>query len=301
MLMNKIFRFKYLSILLLVSLLCCSQGCNLLKNNLDNANLGAFRANNQADLDSLMLSAGRSAAQGMADSAHLIAQNMLIGLKGAMDTLDPDFKKLENQIKQFGSLTQLQIDSLGDLLEKRLDSLKGNLKDEDLALFFTDLLEESVGKLKSSTKTALSDMIAEALKNVDTETLNEKIQIILRGALGDSTKIMAQQLVSGAFQPTVDSVLNRIEKIVQKDVPFVKKQAENLLLALAALSITIIGWVWYQRRRYAKLVGILTYQIDKIPSQELYDELTKRIRNETQKTELEPLLRETLKQQGINT
>ena len=299
--MNKIFRFKYLSILLLVSLLCCSQGCNLLKNNLDNANLGVFRANNQADLDSLMLSAGRSAAQGMADSAHLIAQNMLIGLKGAMDTLDPDFKKLENQIKQFGSLTQLQIDSLGDLLEKRLDSLKGNLKDEDLALFFTDLLEESVGKLKSSTKTALSDMIAEALKNVDTETLNDKIQIILRGALGDSTKIMAQQLVSGAFQPTVDSVLNRIEKIVQKDLPFFKKEAENLLLALAALSITIIGWVWYQRRRYAKLVGILTYQIDKIPSQELYDELTKRIRNETQKTELEPLLRETLKQQGINT
>jgi hypothetical protein len=299
--MNKIFRFKHLSILLLVSLLCCSQGCNLLKKNLDNADLGAFRANNQAQLDSLMLSAGRSAAQGMADSAHLIAQNMLIGLKGAMDTLDPDFKKLENQIKKFGSLTQVQIDSLGDLLEKRLDSLKGNLKDEDLALFFTDLLEESVGKLKSSTKTALSDMIAEALKNVDTETLNEKIQVILRGALGDSTKIMAQQLVSGALQPTVDSVLNRIEKIVQKDVPFVKKQAENLLLALAALSITIIGWVWYQRRRYAKLVGILTYQIDKIPSQELYDELTKRIRNETQKTELEPLLREILKQQGINT
>ena len=112
---------------------------------------------------------------------------------------------------------------------------------------------------------------------------------------------MAQQLVSGAFQPTVDSVLNRIEKIVQKDLPFFKKEAENLLLALAALSITIIGWVWYQRRRYAKLVGILTYQIDKIPSHELYDELTKRIRNETQKTELEPLLRETLKQQGINT
>ncbi|MBK6995985.1 MAG: hypothetical protein IPH31_14075 [Lewinellaceae bacterium] len=40
---------------------------------------------------------------------------------------------------------------------------------------------------------------------------------------------------------------------------------------------------------------MLTYEIDKIPSQTLYDELTKRIRNEAQKNELEPLLRDVLK------
>jgi len=67
------------------------------------------------------------------------------------------------------------------------------------------------------------------------------------------------------------------------------------------LSAAIIGWVWYQRRRYAKLVRVLTYEIDKIPSQTLYDELTKRIRNEAQKNELEPLLRKSLKETGLNT
>ena len=95
--------------------------------------------------------------------------------------------------------------------------------------------------------------------------------------------------------------MKRVEKIVHKDVPFVQRQAKNLLLALGAVAAAIIGWIWYQRRRYAKLVSVLTYEIDKIPSQTLYDELTKRIRNEAQKNELEPLLRDVLKEQGINT
>jgi hypothetical protein len=92
-----------------------------------------------------------------------------------------------------------------------------------------------------------------------------------------------------------------VEKLVRKDVPFIQRQAQQLLIALGLVAMAIIGWFWYQRRRYARLVSLLTYQIDKIPSQELYDELTKRIRSEAQRSELEPLLRQTLQDQGINT
>ena len=298
--MNKKQCIKNFGLLLLATLFLSSIGCNLLKTNVDRVDLSKFRAKNQAQLDSLLRSASRSAALGLADTAQLITKNLLIGLKGSMDTLDPDFQKLKLKIEELGNLSQAQLDALGAKLETRLNGLKKNLKDEELAKFFTDIIEESTGKLKKQTKTMLSDMINEALKSFDAETANEKLQIILHGALGDSTRIKAQLLVNQALQPTVDSILSRVEKIVHRDVPFIQRQAKNLLLALAALAAAIIGWVWYQRRRYARLVSLLTYQIDKIPSQDLYDELTKRIRNEAQKEQLEPLLREVLKEQGVN-
>ena len=53
-------------------------GCNLLKTNVDNVELSKFRAKNQAQLDSLLRSATRSAALGFADTAQLIS--VVIGL-----------------------------------------------------------------------------------------------------------------------------------------------------------------------------------------------------------------------------
>ena len=293
-------RSNFFAISLLVGTLLSGTGCNLLKNNVDKVDLSKFRVKNQAQLDSLFRSASRSAALGIADTAQLISKNLLIGLKGSMDTLDPDFQKLKLKIEELGNLSDAQLAKLGNQIELRLKNLKTDLKDEELKKFLISMIEESTGKLKSGTKTMLSDMIQEALNAFDAETAKEKIQIILNGALGEITKQKAQALVAAALQPSVDSILNRIEKIVHKDLPFVQRQAKNLLLALAALAAAIIGWVYYQRRRYAKLVSVLTYQIDKIPSQTLYDEITKRIREEAQKNELEPLLREVLKEQGIN-
>ena len=293
--------FNLYSLLVFAGVIALSSGCSILKSNLDTADFTKFRKNNQAQLDSLFMAAGTSAAIGMADNAELITQRLIAGLKGSMDTLDPDFQKLKLKIQELGNLSEAQLDSIGEKLETRLNSLKDNIKDEDLKRFLISIIEESTGTLKKQTKTMLSDMIQNALNSFDTETAKQKLQIMINGALSDSTRIKAQLLVNGAFQPTMDTLLARIDKIVHKDLPFVQRQAKNLLLALAALAAAIIGWVGYQRRRYAKLVGILTYQIDKIPSQTLYDELTKRIKNEAQKTDLEPLLRGVLKDQGINT
>lgn len=275
-------------------------GCGILKGNLDNADLKKFSANNQPYIDSISRTAARSFALGFADSAQLISRNLMTGLKGSMDTLDPDFKKIKRAIEELGQLSGAQLDSIGTKLESKLNGIKDNIKDEELKKYLVSIIEESTGTLKKSTKKLLSDMIQDALDSFDAQTAKEKIQVIINGALGDSTRKNAQLLVSEALQPTMDSLFHRIEKVVNKDLPFVQRKAKELLVALALLAAAIIGWVWYQRRRYAKLVALLTYQIDKIPSQTLYDELTKRIRNEAQRAELEPLLRDTLKEQGIN-
>lgn len=281
-------------------LLLLSQ-CNILGKNLNNADLSGFKTNNQAHIDSMLRSASRQAALGFADSAQLISQNLIKGLKGAMDTLNPDFRKLEQTIATLGRMSRHQLDSLGQTLEARLNGLKANIQDEELKKFLIGLIEESTGTLKKQTRSALSDMIQKALDDFDAETAKEKVQLIVRGALDDSTQMMARALVREALQPTVDTILNRVEKLVRKDLPFIQRQAQQLLIALGLVAMAIIGWFWYQRRRYARLVSLLTYQIDKIPSQELYDELTKRIRSEAQRSELEPLLRQTLQDQGINT
>ncbi len=294
--------FQPFDFLLFVCLFLFASSCNILNQNLNKADLTKFRNKNQTQIDSLLRSAGMNATLGVSDTVGYVAkraaQGLKEGLKGLSDTLDPEVKKI---IERIGNLSANQLDSLGERLESRLKSLKGEIKDEELKKFLLDMVEEATGKLKTQTRTALSDMIQNALDSFDAETARDKLQIILTGALGDSTKVIAQELVNGALQPTMDSLFKRIDKLVQKDVPFVEKQARKLLLALAVLSAAIIGWVWYQRRRYAKLVRVLTYEIDKIPSQTLYDELTKRIRNEAQKNELEPLLRKSLKETGLNT
>lgn len=282
---------------------CCLvylSACGVLKKEVDRVDVDALLRRTQPELDSLAIQAGRSATIGASEKAYLISQNLIQGLKGVTDTLDPDIRKIMRTIDSLGNLTDAQLVQLGETLETRLNRLKDSIKDEDLKKFLIGAIEEMTGKLRKETRYLLSDMIQASLDSLGTASSKEKIRLIIRDILGDSTQRQAQLLIQGALQPTIDTILRGVDRIVNKDVPFVQKQASKLLILLALLAAGIIGFVWYQRTKYAKLVSLLTYEIDKIPSQATYDELTHKIKNEAQKTGLEPLLRETLKEQGIN-
>jgi hypothetical protein len=287
------------ALLLALSLILPTACKDFLKKQVDGVDANGLLLKTGPAVDSLSKTAGRGLASGFAQNAKSVSEQLLIGLKGSMDTLDPDYQKLKSKIEELGKLTGSQVDSLGNVLEKRLGKLKNSVKDEDLKRFLLSIVEESTGKLKTNTRSLLSDMLQKAIDDLDAETAGEKLQIMLKGALGDSTRYKAQQLVHEALRPTVDTILNRVEKIVRKDLPFVQRQATNLLLALGAIACGIIGWVWYQRRRYARLVSLLTYNIHKMPSQEMYDELTRRIQDQAQKEEMETFLRQVLKEQGL--
>jgi hypothetical protein len=299
--MNLTPRPQHCRIFFLGLLLLPMAACNLLKNQVGQVDVEAFLQKTQPTLDSLARQAAQSATIGASEKAHLISKSLIQGMKGSMDTLDPDIRKIMRTIDSLGNLTDAQLVKLGETLETSLDKLKTGIKDEELKKFLLGTIESLTGKLRKDTKYMLSDMIQATLDSMGTESSKEKIRAIINDLLGEETKKQAQSLIQGALQPTMDTLLNRIDKIVHKDVPFVQRQANKLLGLLALLSAGIIGFVYYQRRKYAKLVGLLAYQIDKIPSKEAYDELTHKIRNEAQKTGLEPLLRETLKEQGINT
>jgi hypothetical protein len=292
---------RSLPLLLFFLALLFGAACGLLKNEVDRVDIKALLNKTQPEIDSIAYHAGQNATLGASDKARLLSQNLIQGLKGSMDTLNPDIQKIMRTIDSLGNLTDAQLNQLGQTLEVRLDRLKSSIKDEDLKKFLIGTIEEMTGKLRKETRYLLSDMIQASLDSLGTASSKEKIRMIIDDLLGENTQQQAQVLIRGALQPTIDTILRGVDRIVNKDVPFVQKQASQLLILLALLAAGIIGLVWYQRTKYAKLVGLLTYQIDKIPSQTLYDELTKRIRNEAQKEGLEPLLRDTLEEQGINT
>ncbi len=287
--------------LALCAILVLASCSTMLKDQVDKIDVDAFLQKSKTGIDSLSISAGRYATVGASEKAQLFSKSLIQGLKGSVDTLDPDIQKIMRTIDSIGNLSDAQLNKLGENLEARIARLKDSIKDEELARFLLKTLESVTGKLRDDTKNLLSDMIQTSLDSLGAASSKDKIRAIIDDLLGEDTKKQASALVQGALQPTMDTLLARIDKIVHKDVPFVQRQANKLLTLLALLSAGIIGFVWYQRRKYARLVALLTYQIDKLPSKEHYDELTKRIKNEAQKTGLEPLLRETLKEQGINT
>jgi hypothetical protein len=252
-------------------------------------------------LDSLTRDAGRNVALGFSENAKLITQQLIIGLKGITDTLDPDIRRLFKIIDSIGNLTDAQLIKLGTTLDSQLVKLKGEIKDRSLEAYLDHLVNGLTTTLNKNTRHLLSNILQTALDSLSSPTSKQKISGLVTSALNDSARMAVRQLVSTALQPSIDSIAGKIDQIVHKDVPFLQREAGELLTGLAVIALLIIGYVWYQRRKYARLAQILTYHIDKIPSKDLYDELTGQIQTQAQKENLEPLLRSTLKRQGINS
>ncbi|HEY8780459.1 MAG TPA: hypothetical protein VIM16_02495 [Mucilaginibacter sp.] len=239
----------------------------------------------------LAYGAGQNVILGLTDSSRAAIQKVIRGLKGSMDTLNPEIKKMLVAINAIGDTTNLQITKIGKNIHWQIGNLQGDLNGTVSGL---------TSAFKINTKTILSDIIQTALDSLKAPSSKIKIDSIVSGVLDKNTDARAQKLVSSALQPTIDSLAKKIDFIVHKDVPFVQKQAGILLAILAAVAIAIIGFVWYERSKYARLVKILTYQIDKIPNPDVYNDLTGKISSQTKNEDLEPLLRKTLRKQGIN-
>jgi hypothetical protein len=276
---------------LLIGLLLTS--CSLSKS------LDKTLASARPGVDTLTRDAGRNLAGGFSDSAALLAQRLISGLKGAADTLDPDIRKLYHVIDSIGSLSSDQLVKLGNTLDSQLVKLKGQIDTKKLQQILTSTLEQLTGTLNRQTKNLLANAIQQALSSLKTDSSKRKIDTLVANILSDTTRARLAAFLNGALTPTIDTILAHTHTAVKEDLPFVKQQAVWLLCAVGAIAAALIGWVGYQRRRYARLVEIMTYHIDKLSNQGAYDELTHNIQQSTQAENLEPLLRETLQRQGL--
>jgi len=293
----KSYRSTHKKLLFAVFCLCLILfSCNLekaLQKDIDglNANQPVRKLNGPAD--SLVRALTGNALMGLSDSSKKALDNIFTNLNGGIDKLklDPAVKKLLSAISTMGDTTSLQITKIGNSVHWQIGKLQGDL---------TGTVNKLTTTLDKDAQKLVNDVIQSALNSANSAASKAKIDSIVSGVLDKNTDGKAQRLVSSALQPTIDTLSNRIDRIVHKDVPFVQKQAALLLSILAAIAIAIIGFVWYERSRYSRLVKILTYQIDKIQDPDTYTALTKSISSQSKDESLEPLLRKTLSKQGIN-
>ncbi|MEZ0542866.1 hypothetical protein [Fibrella arboris] len=258
---------------------------------------------NKRRLDSTTYSLGKNlVAGGNSEVSHLVV-NLIKSLKASADTLDPLdplTRKVKRQIDSLGHLTNGQIDSIGLTVLTRVNELKREVQDEELKRFFLDAIDKAGDKVDKKTRPLLANMLGAALDSLTSSSGRAKLAAFRDSTLNEATQRKLQQTISTALEPTLDTLTARIRSIVHDDLPVVQKYATQFLLGLGGILSAIIGWVWYQRRRYAKLVQLLTNQIHRIPDAGSYDQLVQHIQRQAQQERLEPLLRETLSQQGIN-
>lgn len=267
-----------------------------LQNDINKLNFKKPIASADTAADTLARGVARNLMLGIDDKSQIVIKHLLSSLKGSVDTLNPDIKKLMHAINLIGDTTSLQLTKVGDNLNWQIGRLKGTVSS------FNGTINSLAGTLNKATKNLLSDMIQTALDSLKAPSSKAKVDSIVSTMLDKNTDVKVQKLVNTALQPTIDSIANKIDLIVHKDVPFVQKQATLLLTILGIVALAIIGFVWYERSKYARLVKVLTYQIDKMPKENVdaYNDLTQKIKAHAQNEDLEPLLSKVLIAQGIN-
>jgi hypothetical protein len=251
-------------------------------------------------VDSLARDAARNAVLGIGDTIREVEREAISGLKGITDTLNPDIRHMMKLIDSIGNLGDSQLTKLANTLDTRILRLEAEVKDPTLAAYLRNIETALLDKANQKIRLLVSGLEESTLDSLTSPAAKQKLSGLLASTMSDSVRLATQKLVTGALQPTIDSLVTGIHTVVIDNLPFVEREARELLLGLAIVAACIIGYVWYQRRRYARLVQVLTYHINKIPVQGEYDQLTHEIQSQTQSENLERLLRSTLLKQGIN-
>jgi hypothetical protein len=61
----------------------------------------------------------------------------------------------------------------------------------------------------------------------------------------------------------------------------------------------IIFLIWQNRKKYLRMVAIIAKQVHDIPDQNIYDQVTAKIKQDSVATGLEPTLRNLLEKNGL--
>jgi hypothetical protein len=282
----------FASLALIYSLFSCNLQQKLQKT-VDGITYSKLTKNLKPPLDSLFNSIAGSMLMGIADSSHKALDTIFKNLNG---NVDPELRKLIHAVNTIGDTTNFQINKIGDSVHWQIGRISGDIKS------ISKTVDKLVANIKNQVKDLPGILVANALDTLQSKKSRAKMDSIMSHLLDSNTKAKVRDLISSAMKPTLDSLSKDADRLVQKDVPFIKKQAIGLIVAIGIVVIIIIAFVWYERRRYARLTQILTYEIDKMPegNGDAYDNLTHRIKKHAQDENLEPLLRKILVKQGIN-
>ncbi|MBL7915283.1 MAG: hypothetical protein JNL49_09595 [Bacteroidia bacterium] len=249
---------------------------------------------------------GKNLGKGVASESEQIGANLILGIRNELtDSV--------TRIKIAGFLDSLissVVDSTGKKIVKSSDSiffhkiipwadsivvtLLGPKVQADLAKLQYTL----VGKTKEDVfemKAALEQLIVFALS----DSTQGRIGLLRDELLGAKTDSAVSKIVDHAMTQIINRYNKDLNPVIKDDISFIEKNAKELLILTGAIALGIIFFVWLSRRKYLKLVAVLSKHINEIPDQKIFDQITSNIKKETVPGLLEPTLRKVLERNGM--
>jgi len=263
---------------------------------------------------------GKDLSNGVSQNAEAIARNMMTGINKGLS--DSSFKQ------NLYHLIDSMVSTAGNSANRSAKNIIDSITSEKLVLFTARLVEEATGrKLKENLTSLRNELIGAATNervkllvstavssalNDETNTRLAKLRDELLGdatnyqlsrlrdsLLGDRTAMAVKAILDSSLKSASVFLQNDLRKGIDSNASIIQKYAVRWLLLLGAVAAVIIFLVWRSKQKYAKTVTVLTSQINSIPDQKSYDELTSRIKEKAIETGVEPTLRKVLVENGL--
>ena len=198
------------------------------------------------------------------------------------------------------SLLQSKMDTLFSSISKNgqqplsdiLRSLSHTDNKQAINQFLSGLLTREIfdASLNVGLKEVTKGILDSAITNVRIEELKNQL-------LGQNTRDSLNLMLDSAMS----IIINRINKDlkVEEQLSFFQKWLTELLISAGLVACGVIGFFWYQKRKSARIAQLVLTQINEMPNQEAYDELTNRIQKVTRNQDLETSIRQILKNNGM--
>ena len=228
-------------------------------------------------LDSMILNAGLS------------ANKQVISLRDSIlnDITNAKLNRLINEAMK---------NAVGDSTKAKLAALRNELIGANTRIQLAALRNELLG---NETNSKVQKIVHDAMAALLNDSVSIKLGLVRDTLLSDKTNRMLKAIIDTAMLGIADKLRDAINPQIKENLGFIKKYATELLTTIALLAAGIIVLVWRNRQKYLKAVTLLTSNIQNIPDQHVYDQLTAKIKTDAVKSGIEPTLRTVLKDNGL--
>lgn len=257
---------------------------------------------------------GQGLAQGLSSKTDSIGRALVAGLRDELSSAETKEKLARFIDSVVNPVTVSLKNTTGSLRDSIInhqtiiwaDSLVEELTGNHLNKNMRQIQASLIGKTKTDVlemRNALRQLFAEVLS----DTTKQKLGLIRDELLGPKTNAAITKIVDTAVVHLVDSSLARLSAKYRSDfgpeikdnLSFIHRNAVGLLITLGCIAAFIVFLIWQNRKKYLRMVTLLTKQIHDIPEQHVYDTVTEKIKSEAITTGLEPDLRDILDKNGL--
>ncbi|MEO8398496.1 MAG: hypothetical protein ABI550_01645 [Ignavibacteriaceae bacterium] len=273
---------KQILTLLIISMVF--SGCSIWKGVGENLGDGLMESFEQRD--SLLSSMGGNITKGARDS--IINEQTKENINKLLDSVIINLSQTSSK-----NLSMIVDSILGEVLQTRLRQI-GETTNIQLAQLRNELLGEN-------TASRISKIRDELLGDT---TLN-RVANLRNELLGIKTQTMIDSLIYSALDALMvkyNEIQPRLSKDLREETGFIQKHASALLWTAGGIIIIlaiVVGYIIIKGNKLKRVSELLTLQINKIPNQQIYDEVTSNIKAMAQEESLEPTLRKILDKQGL--